>query len=157
MVGPESTYQSGAAWTTWDETDQDLGKAAEKILRELANLGQTPAFKGARAREMETLTDALIVTTQVMAREKGGEIGEISRRLADLRTSLSERPMAELQGATDSLDVAFRALRLNTMLLLMLSSIGECRMETPYSRLRPVIKSDGTRVWCCSHKQEHCS
>jgi hypothetical protein len=158
MAGPESTYQSGATWTAAsDETDQDLGEAAEKILRELANLGQTPAFEGARVREMETLTDALIVTTQVLAREKGGEIEEISRRLSELRASLSEGPVSELPGATASLDVVFRALRLNTMLLMMLSSIGECRMETPYSRLRPVIKSDGTRVWCCSHKQEHCS
>lgn len=36
------------------------------------------------------------------------------------------------------------------------SGLGECRLDVPYSPLRPVIDEDGTFRWCCSHKPEHC-
>lgn len=44
--------------------------------------------------------------------------------------------------------------------LLILSAIatglGECRLQTPYSRLHPVISSNGVFQWCCDHNPEHC-
>jgi hypothetical protein len=159
MAGPESTYETSptSAIQTSDDIDQDLFRQAERVHRALESLARTPVFaEGVRVREWEVLTEALIVNTQMLASDKRGEIAEISTRLEELRTSLGDRRIPELLDASASLAVIFEALRLNTVLLMALSSLGECRMETPYSRLRPVIRSDGQRVWCCSHKQEHC-
>jgi len=37
------------------------------------------------------------------------------------------------------------------------SAMGECRRETPYAALRPVIDSQGQFKWCCDHTPEHCA
>lgn len=36
------------------------------------------------------------------------------------------------------------------------ASLGECRMATPYSSMRPVRGADGSFKWCCNHDPEHC-
>ena len=48
-----------------------------------------------------------------------------------------------------------QALRLS--LAALSDSLGECRVQAPYSPLRPVIDSDGHFQWCCNHMPEHCS
>ncbi len=156
MAGPESTYQPAAIGTNqaWDDASQDLVGQAEQLYRELAKFTQAPLHEEtARLRQWQLLTEALIVLTRLLAPEQRGDIADIGARLADLRTHLRESELTRRPHATS---LIFQALRLNTMLLMTLASLGECRMETPYSRLRPVIKSDGTQVWCCNHKQEHC-
>jgi hypothetical protein len=37
------------------------------------------------------------------------------------------------------------------------ASLGECRRQTPYSSLYPLIDSDGAFKWCCTHPEPHCS
>jgi len=48
-----------------------------------------------------------------------------------------------------------QALRLS--LTALSDSLGECRVQAPYSPLRPVIDKDGNFHWCCNHTPEHCS
>lgn len=33
---------------------------------------------------------------------------------------------------------------------------GQCRIETEFASLYPVLTGDGLR-WCCTHDQQHCS
>ena len=51
------------------------------------------------------------------------------------------------------LAMAAGALRLAAMI----TGIGECRRDTPYSPLRPVIDHKGKLKWCCTHSPEHCA
>jgi hypothetical protein len=54
----------------------------------------------------------------------------------------------ETSAVADALELALVALE---------SSMGECRMQAPYSTLRPVIDSNGQFSWCCNHApDEHC-
>lgn len=48
------------------------------------------------------------------------------------------------------------ATALNSYLLASVSSFGECRKDTPYKPLRPVIDANGNFKWCCEHDPEHC-
>jgi hypothetical protein len=41
--------------------------------------------------------------------------------------------------------------------LLAMSSLGECRKQTPYAALKPVIDANGNFKWCCEHTTEHCA
>lgn len=43
-----------------------------------------------------------------------------------------------------------------TTFLMTMGSLGECRRDTPYSPLRPVIDRNGVFKWCCNHPDEHC-
>ena len=38
----------------------------------------------------------------------------------------------------------------------MAASLGQCRRDTPYSTLHPVISETGAFQWCCNHDTEHC-
>lgn len=55
---------------------------------------------------------------------------------------------------TETVNLFARALR--ATLLTLGTSLGECRLDTPYSPLHPVIGEDGTFRWCCNHDPEHC-
>jgi hypothetical protein len=39
---------------------------------------------------------------------------------------------------------------------LLAVTLGECRLATPYAPIIPVIDTDGTYKWCCTHPDEHC-
>lgn len=45
---------------------------------------------------------------------------------------------------------------LRSALQVLSASLGECRQETPYTPLRPVIDAEGQFLWCCNHEEEHC-
>jgi len=51
--------------------------------------------------------------------------------------------------------VLYRAVRL--LLARSTTTLGECRRDTPYAPLRPVIGADGRFKWCCTHDPEHCA
>jgi hypothetical protein len=40
--------------------------------------------------------------------------------------------------------------------LMTSSSLGECRKDTPYAAVKPVIDEHGQFHWCCEHQTEHC-
>lgn len=46
---------------------------------------------------------------------------------------------------------------LTTFLAAQAATLGECRRETPYAPLQPVIEADGSFRWCCTHSTPHCS
>ena len=55
-------------------------------------------------------------------------------------------------------DTSARLLSASHILMAALGTgLGECRKETPFAALRPVIDSNGTLKWCCSHDPEHCA
>lgn len=64
---------------------------------------------------------------------------------------LSPSALAQRLGAEASEDVEL----LLAALRLVVSGVGECRLEAPYASLRPVLDGDGLR-WCCTHACEHC-
>jgi hypothetical protein len=37
------------------------------------------------------------------------------------------------------------------------TSFGECRQQTPYAPVKPVINPQGALLWCCEHNPEHCA
>jgi hypothetical protein len=44
------------------------------------------------------------------------------------------------------------------LLRTVATTLGECRRQTPYKPLFPVIDSEGRLKWCCSHSpEEHCA
>ena len=49
------------------------------------------------------------------------------------------------------------AVALRTTLLALSASLGECRQQTPFSPLHPVLGKDGQLRWCCNHAKQHCS
>jgi hypothetical protein len=67
----------------------------------------------------------------------------------DERSELHERLEEAVRRHPDTqetLELAAAALELK----------GQCRLETPYADLRPVLTAEGLR-WCCTHETEHCS
>jgi hypothetical protein len=58
-----------------------------------------------------------------------------------------------LAAGVDPLDALVRAA-LATVTALE-ASLGECRLETPYVPLRPIIDSEGAFGWTCTHSPEH--
>lgn len=54
-------------------------------------------------------------------------------------------------------DMRVLAQGIKMVLVALQSSLGECRGDIPYSPLRPIRQLDGTLIWCCNHKPEHCS
>lgn len=137
----------------------DLHEEARSIIQILSQ--PTAEFPVAaapwlRAREIEVLTRALAVQIRNLAglansEEDAGAIEEV-RRIKPLDFPVSPTPASNVD-----LKVLAHALYINTQLLVALSSIGECRRAVPYAGMRPVIKEDGTRVWCCGHTPEHCA
>lgn len=77
------------------------------------------------------------------------------------------RPNAQM--VADAVDHALRKLEagrsdprqveagFNVLMLLASASSGECRQETPYGQLHPVIDEHGNFMWCCNHPKEHCA
>ena len=59
-----------------------------------------------------------------------------------------------LEGSSPDLLVA-RAAYL--ALTASAAALGECRRETPYAPLYPLIDADGEFKWCCTHDPSHCS
>jgi hypothetical protein len=49
-----------------------------------------------------------------------------------------------------------RATWLAAAMIAAQGTVGECRKETPYAPLRPVLTDEGLR-WCCLHNPEHCA
>lgn len=37
------------------------------------------------------------------------------------------------------------------------AAFGECRQQTPYAAIKPVINPQGVLIWCCEHHPEHCA
>lgn len=77
--------------------------------------------------------------------------GEVRELLAELERIATGHRV--LPGAAD---VRLIARGLQLTLTVLATSLGECRVDIPFSPLRPVRRSDGTLVWCCNHKPEHC-
>jgi hypothetical protein len=48
------------------------------------------------------------------------------------------------------------ARTVTTLLDAVATTLGECRRDTPYAPLQPVISAAGTLEWCCTHHPEHC-
>ena len=85
--------------------------------------------------------------------EEANKIIHQLERSQEAREYSVNMPSEELRDVRAGLSIALRLLSF----ISAQSALGECRKETPYSQLRPVIDSDGTFKWCCNHKTEHCS
>lgn len=46
---------------------------------------------------------------------------------------------------------------LEATLQALAESLGECRLDTPYSSMRPILDEQGNFQWCCNHETEHCA
>lgn len=75
--------------------------------------------------------------------------------IAQQLTHLSERPVKDLGWLLQVLQCS--AYMQGLAIAAASSSLGECRKETPFAPLRPVIDSNGNFKWCCEHDPEHCS
>jgi hypothetical protein len=81
--------------------------------------------------------------------------------LRQIRTAIGELDRLSTRGVVEAVGSSEWASSLAGGLLVTLrameSSLGECRKESPYSTLHPVIDEDGSFRWCCNHETEHCS
>ena len=82
---------------------------------------------------------------------------------SDLEVQIADTLRAlDVLAATRTFDLfrtsggATLASGLRAALNVLAASMGECRRAVPYSPLRPVLDTDGTLRWCCSHDPEHC-
>lgn len=138
----------------------DLLQEAESLIGHLSDLTGKPAPEaapGSLGQALALLTAVLVANTQLLvseqARRRTPQVAALEREAEALRLL----PGDDLPAGRPDVQLIARALRINTLLLMTLSSSGECRVEVPYAPMRPVIRADGTRVWCCSHETEHCS
>jgi hypothetical protein len=83
--------------------------------------------------------------------------GDLSRRKVHVDALIRELHDLGNEGEWNSA-TALRALKASSAIAALLSSggIGECRLDTPYSALQPVLDANGLR-WCCSHDPQHWS
>jgi hypothetical protein len=78
------------------------------------------------------------------------QIQEVIQRLdAKIQTTSFE------PGRLDDSELFAEAL--GATLTAFSTSLGECRRETPFSALHPVIDHEGNFKWCCNHDPEHCA
>jgi hypothetical protein len=72
--------------------------------------------------------------------------------------SLDELDSDEMRsyGAPPSGDLAVVGRAARLALVAAASGLGECREDTPYAPLYPLIEN-GTFKWCCTHDPSHCS
>lgn len=68
-----------------------------------------------------------------------------------LESSRTDELRKELEPISEAISFMLR------MIMAQQFSLGECRVKTPYSKLRPIINSDGELKWCCNHDPEHCA
>ena len=73
--------------------------------------------------------------------------------LAALEAVIHGPPAFRLEAA----DIRPLAMGMRALMLMAGTGLGECRLETPYSPLRPVIDAHGAFKWCCNHNPEHCA
>ncbi len=105
-------------------------------------MGQSGPNESSLKRELRSLRDELQASLAVASRDDayerepgltyGAERGPADRTQVGGQQALLIRAVATL------LDVAG-------------STLGECRQDTPYSPLQPVIDGNGGFSWCCSH------
>jgi hypothetical protein len=86
---------------------------------------------------------------RAVEREKLGLNATIHRTLKSL-----DRLEENKRYADPELQVFVRSLRM--LVVALQSGLGECRLATPFSSLRPIIDDKGLH-WCCTHDPEHCS
>ena len=145
-----------------EQNKLDLIHEAQGMVEQLASLAAGTARPDAPehfAEDLGTLARALMATTLFLASERPerSETSDLSEEMWALWQETETRRARHLPEGLGDIDLLARALWLNTHLLLALSSSGECRREVPYASMRPVIRADGTRVWCCNHDTEHCA
>ncbi len=78
---------------------------------------------------------------------------EIQQALRELEALIEHRERFA-PGRDDTVPLA---QALHALLAASSSSLGECRVTTPYASLRPVIDAQGHFKWCCNHNPEHCA
>ena len=80
------------------------------------------------------------------------EIRPLKAQLESLRADLRKSVASE--GVEAVPNTMYRAV--DTLLEVASSLIGECRRQTPYAALQPIITANGQFQWCCTHDPEHC-
>jgi hypothetical protein len=81
--------------------------------------------------------------------------------LSQMKTAIGELDRMSTRGVDEAAGspqwASSLAGGLQVTLRAMEASLGECRKESPYSTLHPVIDENGNFSWCCNHETEHCS
>jgi hypothetical protein len=93
------------------------------------------------------------------------EFSSVNRRMFEEASELIHRldtqqrlDPAFLEGQHEAISSVTDAISLMLkMLLAMQAPFGECRRETPFAEIQPVIDANGNFKWCCTHNPEHCS
>ena len=78
------------------------------------------------------------------------QLQTLARRL----NGLLDYPVIDSEWAGEMFQVTSA---LQTMVAVAALTMGECRQDTPYAPLKPVLDANGNFKWCCDHPTEHCS
>lgn len=57
----------------------------------------------------------------------------------------------------EPLEVLTTSMRSNLQLMAAVAGVtlGECRMATPFASIQPIIDTNGSLRWCCTHSPQH--
>jgi hypothetical protein len=92
------------------------------------------------------LVTEMSLARQDLAARLGADVAVLTRRLGQ-----GEAARAEALAAAQQL-VSLLSAR---TFAASGGGFGECRMDTPFTDLRPVIDTDGKLYWRCAHDPEH--
>ena len=85
----------------------------------------------------------------------------VAATLSDALDAINRAMAVDYALTEDGRTIQLTALKaLVTTALLSAQSgggLGECRRNTPYSPLRPIIDHQGKFKWCCNHHPQHCA
>jgi hypothetical protein len=82
-------------------------------------------------------------------------VDELKIQLGDSQAKLEQVGQASSLGFEgEKADALVSALHATVMAVS--ASMGECRKETPFAPLHPVLDANGNFKWCCNHASEHC-
>lgn len=85
------------------------------------------------------------------------EIESLRSRIQDYIPQLAGGRRALYANITLTSQTLSMLLETSSHLLAAASStLGECRVETPYAEIRPIIDSNKQLHWCCTHDPWHC-
>ncbi len=93
----------------------------------------------------------LSLSPQDFAERIGVSLDELDR--VETLASGWDAPQAE---SVKALTTSMRST-LHLMAALGSSTLGECRVTTPFAAIQPIIDSGGRFKWCCSHSPQHCA
>lgn len=64
--------------------------------------------------------------------------------------------LSQLESLAETHELSGESMALFAAMKSLLTAVGQCEIEEPFSPLHPILTQDGL-FWCCEHDPRHCS